>query len=340
MSTTGKRIIERILAIAIILTMTMTDFCFVGERVVSYAADLIQINNQNVGYNVYFLNQNKTLEETASIDNKELKLGIEVSVKSDGYLENGKIELEENANFKFTKATNNDYIKSVEDRVIYLNQINEEESTTIEVGIEFADAEEIGADYLSKNSIVKMSGSYTNSKNVNKDKIEIEGTATIKVNWKSPSKIESELKSEILTNSVYTVDEVEKRIVQTLITSNIKNNSYPVKTTNIQVSIPNIPETVTVHKRSTKATNGDREFNYENKDGVLTIIVENGADDKISWAKNAKDIFVVTAEYSKDSDLTNTKITTNVNIKTYNDKELNTSTELPVMGQNVEISPR
>lgn len=341
MYTTGKRIITKILAIAIILTMTMADICLVGERAISYAIDQTQVNNSNVGYNVYFVGESKAQEATATVDQKDLKLGIEVSVKKDGYLENGKIELEDNANFKFNKTVNNDYIKSIEDKAIYLKQINEGENVIIEVGIEFADAEEMSADYLSKNSTVKLTGSYTNSKNVDKDKVAIEGNAYVRANWKSPSKIESEQNAKLLSNSVYTVDGVEKRIVQILVSSNIKNNSYPVKSTNIQVSIPNSPETVTVNKRTTSATNGDREFNNDNykyQDGILTITVENGGDNKMSWVKNSKDIFVVTAEYAKETEVTNSVFTTNAKITTYDERELNTNTELTIPGEKDEIA--
>ena len=56
MNSTGKRIIQKTLAIAIILIMTMADLCFVGASLVSYAIDVAETNNQNVEFKAYFIN--------------------------------------------------------------------------------------------------------------------------------------------------------------------------------------------------------------------------------------------------------------------------------------------
>ena len=44
MNCTGKRIIQKILAILIIMSMTMANLTMVGMNLVSYAADFIEIN--------------------------------------------------------------------------------------------------------------------------------------------------------------------------------------------------------------------------------------------------------------------------------------------------------
>ena len=134
---TGKRIIQKILAILVILTMTMAQLTMVGVNLISYAVDQVKVNNANVGFNVYFLDENRSLETTATVDKEYLKLAIEVDVKKDGYLADGKIELDESANFKFKPGTSNNAVTKVEDKAIYLKQINEGESATIEVGVDF-----------------------------------------------------------------------------------------------------------------------------------------------------------------------------------------------------------
>ena len=330
MNTTGKRIIQKTLAIAIILIMTMADLCFVGASLVSYAVDVAETSNKNVEFKAYFLNEGESLETTATTEKKDLKVAIELGVKKDGYLSNARIELDENSNFKFKTDAKNDYISNIDERSITFKQINESESIKVEAGIEFADKQEFDSDYLNKISTMNLSGTYVNSKN----NTQIEGKAELKINWISPENIKSALSSEVLTNSIYSEDGVNKKVVQLLVSSKVENNSYPVKNTNIELSIPGEPETVTVHKRTTSATNGDRTFNTENytyADGKLTINVQNGQDNKISWQKDVSDVYVVTIKYPETAEIVNSKIITNSTLTTYDEKELTQSAETDIV---------
>ena len=325
MNSTGKRIIQKSLAIAIILIMTMADLCFVGASLVSYAIDVAETSNKNVEFKAYFLNGSESLETTSTIDNTNLKIAIELGVKKDGYLSNAKVELDENSNFKFKTDTNNDYISNIDEKSITFKQINEGETIKVEAGIEFANKQEFDLDYLDKTSTMNLSGTYANSK----DNTQISGKAELKINWTSPENISSALSSEVLTNSIYNEDGENKIIVQLLVSSKVENNSYPVNSTNIELNIPGEPETVSVHKRTTAATNGDKEFNTDNysyADGKLTINVQNGQNDQIAWQKNVSDVFVVTAKYPESIDVTGS-ITANSTITTYDNKELTQNAE-------------
>ena len=333
MKTTGRRIIQKSLAIAIILIMTMADLCFVGANLVSYAIDVAKVSNENIEFKAYFPNENGALETTAATNKSDLKIAIELGIKKDGYLSNAKIELEKNSNFKFKTDLKNDYIKSIDEESIIFKQINEGDSIKVEVGIEFAYLRESDLDYLSKVSKINLSGTYVNSKNSNTD---VKGEAQLKVNWVSPEDIKSVLSTDLLTNSIYNENGINKRIVQTLVSSKVENNSYPVKETNIELNIPGDPETVTVNKRTTAGTNGDNEFTTsEFSEGKITINVKNGQNDKIQWVKDAKDEFVVTAKYPETVELANSKITTNLTHVIYDNKELKQSAEL-VIAENKE----
>ena len=295
MNTTGKRIIQKVLAIVVILVMTMADLSLVGTSLVSYAIDTATVNSQNVEFKTYFSGNNQVLEKSAVIDKNDLKISIEVGVKKDGYLSNAKIELGENANFKFKTDTKNDYIASINEKAIELKQINDGETIKLEVGIEFAYIQEFDLDYLNKASKINLSGTYVNSKNNN---VSIEGTAELKVNWISQEDIKSILSSEILTNSIFNENGTNKRIVQLLVKSKIENNSYPVNNTNIEVIIPGEPEKVEVHKRTTDASNGDRGCTAsEFSQGKITISTDNNQNDKIRWRKDVEDEFIVTIKY-------------------------------------------
>lgn len=327
MNTTGKRIIQKILAIAIILIMTMADLCFLGASLVSYAVDVAETSNKNVEFKAYFLNGNESLETTATTDKKDLKIAIELGVKKDGYLSNAKVELEDNSSFKFKTDTKSDYITNIDEKSITFKQINEGEAVKVEAGIEFTSKQEFDLDYLNKISTMNLSATYVNSKNNN---TQVTGKADLQINWVSPDNIKSVLSSNVLTNSVYNEDGTNKRIVQLLISSKVENNSYPVKNTNIELNIPGEPETVTVHKRTTAATNGDRNFNTDNYtyiNGNLSINVQNGQDNKIAWQKNVEDVYIVTAKYAETAEVTNSKVTINSKITTYDNKVLTQNAE-------------
>ena len=110
MDSTWRRIIQKTLAVVIILVMTMADLGIVGEILISYAVDTAEVSNQNIGFKAYFLDDNESLENTAFINKGDLKIAIEVGVKKDGYLSNAKIELGENSNFKFKTDLTSEYI--------------------------------------------------------------------------------------------------------------------------------------------------------------------------------------------------------------------------------------
>ena len=339
MNTTGRRIIQKTCAIATIFTMTMADLSMVGPNLIqmaqigsssiSYAIDAAEVNNQNIEFKSYFANNNKTLDTTAAIDKQDLKVTFELGVKKDGYLSNAKLQLAENSNFKFKTDTKSEYISSIDEKSITFKQINEGDSKTVEVGIEFTNLQEFDLDYLSRTSAINLTGNYVNSKN----STQIKGKAELNLNWTYPENISSALSTEVLTNSTYSEDGTNKKIVQLLVTSKIENNSYPIKDTNIEVNIPGEPETVTVHKRTTASTNGDKEFttsNYTYENGKLNIKVQNGQDGKIVWQKNVSDIFVVTAKYPETAEIANAKITTKAVVTAYNDKELIQNSEATI----------
>ena len=101
MNNTIKRIIKKYVSILIVLTLTVADFSWVGINLVSYAADTIATNNDNVYYNAYFDTSNQVTEVDAEVNKKDLNLIIEVGVKKDGYLSDGRIALDEQSNFLF-----------------------------------------------------------------------------------------------------------------------------------------------------------------------------------------------------------------------------------------------
>lgn len=336
MNITVKKLINKVCAILVIMLLTISDFMFVGKTFVSYAVDTVKTNSANVDFSAYFLNSNgekvESLEE--NIDKEEQYLYVDISVKNEGYF-NGVITLNDN-NFNIKQEKLSSDIAEISENTVKLNQINAGSTVTIKFGIEAIKEEIITESILDTKTEVKLSGQYVNSKNVEKDKyVDIEGKASVKMHWKSSEMSKAELEASLLTNSIYKVNEEEKRVVQILVNSKITDNNYPVKNTQIKLNVPENVEEVNVHTRETKATNSIIEFSKENhiydeQNKVLTINLPNEDEKNISWNKNAQDTFIVTYVLNKDENVMDKEITVDSNIKTYDDKEFSAS-------QNVHI---
>lgn len=317
-----KVIIQKLVAILVILVLFMGQYAITGFLATSYAIDLIATQSNNVQFRAYFKNGEEELTEIqSSIDAKDLKLKIDVAVKNEGYF-NGQISLAD-AGFKLDEATANNYINKVENNIIYLNQINAEETVTIEVGIKYFDEDKIKTATLNQTTTVKLNGTYTSSAG----NTAIDAGSEIKVIWNVPANTKAELATKIQTNAIYNVNEQNKKIIQYLISSKLTNNAYPIKSTQVTATIPTGATNVEVHKRTTKGTNGDQEFtstNYSVANNILTINVNNVETEGIvSWMKGTSDIFVVTYEYPENTDLSAQTVAINGKITTQNNIELN-----------------
>lgn len=331
-----KQVIQKVIASLIIFAMIMVQYAIVGFTAITYAIDMLSTQSENVQFKAYFVeNDKETATIERSIENKDLKLNIDVSVKNEGYF-NGTISLE-NAGFRIKdESIINNNVKEIKNNVIYLNQINAEDTAHIEVGIEFLNENEISTVSLNSETDVKLKGTYISSKKNN----EIDATSKVLVNWNIPQNTKAEILSKILTNKIYTINQQNKRIVQFLVSSKLTNNSYPTKNTKLLISIPEGATNIEVHKRTTKATNGEKEFtqnNYKIENNTLEINVDNSeTDGKISWTKGVQDVFVVTYEFDENKDLSNNNITVNGTITTF-DKDVTTGIDIAFNGEQSQV---
>ncbi len=330
---TGKVIFQKVIAMAVVFVMMMTEFALVGEGANSYAVDAVKTNNKSVEITAYIQDENgeQLNNITSTIDKTNLKLIAEVTVINDkgkgGYFE-GNISLE-NANFRFKEEGNTS---------LY---VNSGETKKIEKEIVYMENNDISSTYLNQQTQVKLTGKFVNSKK----EYNIEGAAGVTVNWVSKEDSEAQLEAKILTNASYIKNEVNEanetiqtsnQIVQMLIASKLKDNSYPVKNTEIKTIVPEGVEEITVHKRKTDATNGNREFNennyqYNSENRELVINIQNNEENgKIGWIKNALDTLVVTYKYSQDATIDNSDIEINSKITLYDNKELTATTTTKV----------
>lgn len=320
-----KKLLKKIIALLMIITIMATDFFVLGSNLISYAATLDgSTNNDNIEFSVYFKNENGTRVDNIneSIKKEELKMYAEIKVKNEGYF-NGVIELQE-SNFKIKNNILSSDISNIEGNKVNLKQINAGATVEIELDIEPVISETIKADELSMNSTIKLTGQYMETTYKGLD---IEATKTIKANFEVDESASAELTTDIITNDVISLKGTNKRIVQLLIKSRLSDNQYPVSQTILEVEVPQLsseqPEEVKILALETKATNGKADYNiedYKNENGKLQITLKNEPDEEnnITWNKNSYDELVVTLIYSEDVDASTVEIKTNSEITLYN----------------------
>jgi len=66
MNFTEKRILQKIVALLLIMIMTIADFSIIGENLISYAIDRVATNSDNVEFFAYFINNQG--EKVANIE--------------------------------------------------------------------------------------------------------------------------------------------------------------------------------------------------------------------------------------------------------------------------------
>lgn len=305
-----NKVLKSAIIILLLVVITMADFMLVGKELITYALKNMEnsTNHENVEFAAYF----KTEEgEKSNIDyemnSDEMKLYVKVAVENEGYFD-GVVTLED-SNFKFKEEKTSEYIKEIEENKIVLDSIREERTVELELGIEPIIEESYNDDMLNKNSILKLTGEYTDSED---EKTSIESEKSVALSLTVPNDIETTFKGKVITNRIYQIGETNKRIVQIELNSGVVENIYPVKATEFEIALPEGVEEIEVITKGTYATDGKAErkldaenYEYNEETNTLTINIANESEEgKISWKKNAVDSVVVTLLLAENAEVT------------------------------------
>lgn len=329
-----KKMVKKLVALLIIVTILATDFFALGSNLITYAVQInSETNNSNIEFSAYFKNGSTRVDSTEnSIKVEDLRLYAEIKVKNEGYF-NGVIEIL-NSNFNIKNEILSSAIASIEGNRVTLKQINAGNVVEVELGIEPIISEKISKDLLSKTSTVKLTGTYMET---TYEGLDIEAEKLVSVDYKIDESAKAELQTDIITNKVLSLNGTNKRIVQLLVKSRLSENQYPIKQTEFDINVPqlgeNSPESVEVMAIGKLATNGLTEISSENwsyEDGKLQIIITNNADtnNEITWNKNINDELVVTFIYDETVDASEVEIRTDSKIMVYNSEKTYSTYEI------------
>ena len=252
---------------------------------IAYAADEIQNSDTTIA-NVKFdakINEGYSAECDIS---SNATLNLSLSVLNTGYLKDAKITLGNN-NYKLGSVDSN-YVKSINNNVIELNEINAGENAVISIPISINKEDIVNKDILNRESTVTLNAKYVNEKGK-----EVSLTKTLKENLKWVANAE-ETVSQKLTRFIKVNG---KTLVSFDVTDAVKDHLIPAVSKTIKVIIPKIngqfPETYTVSNLSYHQT-------YEEKNGVATLTitkdVKEPEEGKTYW--NTDDTFGITLLYN------------------------------------------
>ncbi len=325
------RLKKKIISIIMLVILLSGNLLNVGSQVIALSSTLpvqnSKTNSSNVEFNSYLEggDHEKTLDTSTGGN-----LYIKVNVKESGYLRNGIVELE-NQNFEVDSSQiESNYIQKIENEKIYLEQIKSGEEVLISLPITFKKDVQIDNDYFSKDTRIYFSGNYING---NGDEKKVEKTITNRIKWQANPEIEIE--GEVSKYIPYHKDNEYGVMVQSKITTGIKENKLPIAKTKLQIEVPEIklpntdeeaqnqlseemlvgepteefeskkPERISVISNSLKATKGNssenifgkENYTYNKEEGKIVIEVSNSvAEGKIAWGEG-KDEYIVTFIY-------------------------------------------
>ena len=327
-----RNVTKKIFAIIIVMIMTIGNFVPIGEYIASYAIGMEDVD-ENIQMAAYFIDGE---EEKINIEkkiNETANLKIDLAVKNEGYFD-GKIILKD-SNFKIKSVKENINVKSNNEKEIEINRITAGSTVAIEAEVESDFPDVFDSSLLNEETGIQITGTYTKSKDafLNRDNTEstvVQGEKKVSISYKSPEIIDTEIKSKVLTNGAYRIEEELKKVKQIEITSRVIENIYPSLNEVIEISIPEV-EKAEVYAKEIGAVG--QKYTYEVAENKITITTTNESDEdeKIIWNKDVENKYVVTL--IDDEDIALDGITIKDKITTMDNKEI----EKNITAENIEV---
>ena len=289
-------------------------FCTNFGTVISYAVEAsinelesqgTSTDNANVQFDVYFDGGKHT--NISSLEAQDCNLNISIKVKDSGYLKDIVVTMQD-ANYKLVEEEKEEVLSlDVQNNKINFAQINNGEEKKVSYKIVPDIQEEVSSDFFNKNNEITLDATYVNEKG-KEEKI----NKTIVINKQWTLDTEAQLSVSLEKYIPYEINGESKILVQEKITSKVENNSLPIKTTKIEVEIPQLEnkklEDVVVIANTLEASNGATDglefgtsnWTYDETKEVVTINVKNSESGKIAWKKDVQDEYLVTFIYAED----------------------------------------
>jgi uncharacterized repeat protein (TIGR01451 family) len=288
---------KKVLAVILVFTLTFANPALVTKSLATSILDNVAnstgTGSKNVEFNASLDAENaNSFSAISDVNNSDLAIYLQVNVKNNGYLKNGKIEIAEaeegqgiNYSIQDQDLSEFNMIESIENNVVNLRQVDSGSDVLITLPIKYQNEEYVDLSNLSKPSKVIFTGTYVNEKGI---ETEVTKELELTVSWKDEREVK--LNSEVTKYIPYNMENSSGVILQTEIDvdSLAEANTLPVRSSEVKLQVPTLqntkPSTITVVAVSTAGTNGkvdenvvfeDKNWSYNEENGNLTIKVEN-----------------------------------------------------------------
>ena len=307
-----RKFLRKTVAGALVFVMCSTNTMYVAKNAFVYASQELDIeshtNVKDVDANILFVNNGQKAKNiVADVSKSDQKLVGTISMKREGYIQKGEIEIvgQNSRVFSIENPNNNSVIEKVEGNKITLNRFS---GTTVnfELPLKYVYEGNISKDILSNNLTAKFRATYVspegNVEEVSKD-------ISLNIEWVEERK--PEVKAEIIKYVKTNTEKGNNVVIQTVI--DVKNGAttknLPIEKLSVSSIQPSLegklPDKVNVSLLSTKGVNEElpldqKEENvkYNNLDGTLNVDIENKMSEDKTYAKgNGTTKLLVTSVY-------------------------------------------
>ena len=258
------KLIEKLVVVLLIISLTCTNLLIVGNALISYAidSDLDSQNentiSENVKFNTYFDEGNgKTHYLVYDVNNTEKQMYMNLSVK-DGYLKDAVIEFND-MNYTISNIIDeSEILQGATENKLTLRQIDTDTSANLVLTINKKIEEKMEVNSLDRNTKVVLKGIYVDNEGEEQN-IEKE----IFLNVKLTGKYEMDLKQFVNSYLLFNDNNKTKALVSIKVEAGLKEtkNRLPIKNTKIEIQVPKLngieAEDARVLVKGTKATNGE-----------------------------------------------------------------------------------
>ena len=307
-----RKFLRKTVAGALVFVMCSTNTMYVAKNAFVYASQELDIeshtNVKDVDANILFVNNGQKAKNiVADVSKSDQKLVGTISMKREGYIQKGEIEIvgQNSRVFSIENPNNNSVIEKVEGNKITLNRFS---GTTVnfELPLKYVYEGNISKDILSNNLTAKFRATYVspegNVEEVSKD-------IALNIEWVEERK--PEVKAEVIKYVKTNTEKGNNVVIQTVV--DVKNGAttknLPIEKLSVSSIQPSLegkfPDKVNVSLLSTKGVNEElpldqKEENvkYNNLDGTLNVDIENKMSEDKTYAKgNGTTKLLVTSVY-------------------------------------------
>ena len=236
---------------------------------------------------------------TTSNDGKDANVASATNEQSENVVNNNNTATTTDSNTDKNALTTNNLdsknndsqIKSINDNVIELNEVNAGESKTVEIPITFKKSDVVSKEEYSKESTIKFEAKYVNEKGKEKT---VKKSIKQKLEWTVNS--EEQISQKLVRYLKFD----KNTLISFEINDGIKDNSVPVTNKEINITSPKINNS---NPQNVIVTGKDINYTYNN--GNITIKKEVKPDSNGNYSFDSQDDYMVTYIYNTQENVNN-----------------------------------